>query len=273
MHPARSVILFTVSSGVGYGMLLLFGILAPLGWYPASRGLGLAVVVTALGLVTLGLLASTFHLGHPERAWRSLSQWRSSWLSREGLASLATYVPALLLALMLFRDDGMRGWAPAVAIVTALFSAATIASTGMIYRSLKPIHQWHNGYVLPAYFAIALMTGGCWLNAFALAWGVGTNAAGGAAVIALAAAALVKLGYWRFIDHTRGAPDAGSATGLGKLGRVRLFESPHSGDSFLLKEMGYHIARKHAAKLRRIAVDAGFSAPLVLTALPLVAGG
>jgi DMSO reductase anchor subunit len=45
-------------------------------------------------LVTLGLLSSTFHLGHPERAWRAFSQWRSSWLSREGVAAVATYLPA-----------------------------------------------------------------------------------------------------------------------------------------------------------------------------------
>lgn len=273
MHPDRSVILFTVACGAGYGMLLLFGILAPLGLFPVRHGLGFAAVATALALVTLGLLTSSFHLGRPERAWRAFSQWRSSWLSREGIASLATYVPALPLMLALLRDGRVAGWTLLAAVATALLSAATIGSTAMIYRSLKPIHQWHNGYVLPAYFAMALATGGCWLNALAFLWGVGTNAAGGAAVIAIAAAALVKLGYWRFIDGTRSPADAGSATGLGKLGRVRLFELPHTADNFLLKEMGYRVARKHAAKLRRIALDAGFSAPLVLTALPLVARG
>ena len=54
------------------------------------------MVVIALGLITVGLLSSTFHLGHPERAWRAFSQWRSSWLSREGVAAVITYVPAVI---------------------------------------------------------------------------------------------------------------------------------------------------------------------------------
>jgi hypothetical protein len=61
-------------------------------------------------LVSLGLLSSTFHLGHPERAWRAFSQWRSSWLSREGVAAVATYLPAGLLFLaLMFRAACLRG--------------------------------------------------------------------------------------------------------------------------------------------------------------------
>ena len=55
---------------------------------------GFCAFGTALGLITAGLLSSTFHLGHPERAWRAMSQWRSSWLSREGLVAILTYIPA-----------------------------------------------------------------------------------------------------------------------------------------------------------------------------------
>jgi hypothetical protein len=63
-------------------------------------------------LVSLGLLSSTFHLGHPERAWRAFSQWRSSWLSREGVAAVATYLPAGLLFLALVLPGGLPGTAP-----------------------------------------------------------------------------------------------------------------------------------------------------------------
>ena len=63
----------------------------------------------ALGLISAGLLSSAGHLGRPERAWRAFSQWRSSWLSREGVASVATFVPAGLFAIgwvFLGRTDG-----------------------------------------------------------------------------------------------------------------------------------------------------------------------
>ena len=88
MHPAASVILFTVTSGMGYGLLALLAVLGSLGVLPPDPGLGLAGFGTALALITAGLLASIFHLGHPERAWRALSQWRTSWLSREGVLAI-----------------------------------------------------------------------------------------------------------------------------------------------------------------------------------------
>jgi hypothetical protein len=97
MNPAYSVILFTTASGAGYGLLALLGFVG-FNHGPASSFIfGLVAIVIALGLITIGLLSSTFHLGHPERAWRAFSQWRSSWLSREGVAAVVTYGPAVLL--------------------------------------------------------------------------------------------------------------------------------------------------------------------------------
>src|SRR3546814_4853981 len=83
MHPAASVIFFTTASGAGYGLLFLLGIAGAFGLAPPDLALGLVGFTLSLGLITAGLLASTFHLGRPERAWRALSQWRSSWLPRE----------------------------------------------------------------------------------------------------------------------------------------------------------------------------------------------
>ena len=106
MHPAYSVIIFTTASGAGYGLLFLLGILGLSEFAAEVRWFYLVALTIALGLVTVGLLSSTFHLGHPERAWRAFSQWRSSWLSREGVASIVTFVPAGLLWLLLLFDGG-----------------------------------------------------------------------------------------------------------------------------------------------------------------------
>src|SRR4029077_9268611 len=94
MHPAYSVIFFTTASGAGYGLLIGLAAAAILNLVPRDPVLGFFGLGIALVLVTTGLLTSTFHLGRPERAWRSLSQWRSSWLSREGAAAIVTYIPA-----------------------------------------------------------------------------------------------------------------------------------------------------------------------------------
>jgi DMSO reductase anchor subunit len=135
----------------------------------------------------------------------------------------------------------------------------------MIYRSLTTIHQWCNAWVVPNYLALGLMTGAVWLNLLLAAFGLANSkfALFTAAVVAVAAA--LKLGYWNFIDTTAHPSTPESATGLGGLGKVRLFAGPHTEENFLMKEMGYRIARKHGRKLRRIAITAAFAVPLGLT--------
>ena len=140
MHPAYSVIFFTTASGAGYGLLALLGATAPTGT------LGPRFPVAALGLafalIAAGLLSSTFHLGHPERAWRAFTQWRSSWLSREGVMSMLTFLPFAVFAygwIVLGETEGL--WRAAGAAV-ALSAILTIYCTAMIYRCLKPVRHW-----------------------------------------------------------------------------------------------------------------------------------
>src|SRR5438128_795382 len=82
-------------------------------------------------------------------------------------------------------------------------------------------------------------------------------------------AAALKLRYWRFIDTTAAASTTATATGLGP-GTVRLLENPHTEENYLMREMGFQVARKHATRLRWIAVIAGFALPFALVLLALL---
>ena len=97
MKPAPSIVFFTVASGAGYGLLFWLGLLRPIGLLPSAPAFALVCLALALLLITAGLISSTLHLGNPGRAWRAFSQWRSSWLSREGVVAVLTYIPALLM--------------------------------------------------------------------------------------------------------------------------------------------------------------------------------
>src|SRR5690349_19923966 len=147
MHPALSIVFFTTASGAGFALLFLLGLGVPLGLLPVDRWFGLAVFAIASVFAAGGLVSSVFHLGHPERAWRAFSQWRSSWLSREGVMSVATFLPAAIFAIGWLVFDRTSGLIGLCGILAAAFAAAAIYCTGMIYRSLKPIHQWHNRWV------------------------------------------------------------------------------------------------------------------------------
>jgi sulfite dehydrogenase (quinone) subunit SoeC len=268
MHPAKSVILFTTASGAGYGLIAWLGVLAALAQLPAGRWFGLVAFALGLGLVVLGLLSSMLHLGRPERAWRALSQWRSSWLSREGVASIITFLPVGLFALFWVVAQTNQGLAAAVGLVASLCCVVTVVCTAMIYASLKTIRAWYSHWTVPAYLVLSALSGAVLLNLLLQAWGLPLAVPfGWVVLLSLAAGAAVKLLYWRDVDRGAGISSAESATGLGDLGRVRLLEAPHSESNYLMQEMGYRIARKHAAKLRRVAFLAGFVLPFLLVLL------
>ncbi len=266
MHPAFSVVFFTTATGAGYGLLALLGLLGGFGVVPADFWLGLVGMALALGLIVAGLLSSTGHLGRPERAWRAFSQWRSSWLSREGVASVATFIPAGLFGIGWAFLGRSGGWVAVAGLLAAAGAVVTVCTTGMIYASLKPIAQWHSRYTLPAYLIFAGMTGSVLANALLQGFNVGSSALLACALLATFVGWGWKLVTWRHNDRLEIATTANTATGLAG-GTVRSIEWPHTEENYLLKEMGFRIARKHSAKLRRITQALAFAAPAVLLAI------
>ena len=221
-------------------MLAWLGVLNALRLLPPSPWFGVAAIFVALALSTVGLLASTLHLGHPERAWRSISQWRTSWLSREGVMALLTYPPALGFAAAWWFSGAGTGVTAVLGLLAAACSLATVACQAMIYATLKPIRQWHHRLVppnLPAAGAVhrrrvARRSGGVGRRR-------GARLVAAIGVVFAVAAGVVKLAYWRHIDAAPPFATIESATGLGSLGKVRMLESPHTEENYLLREMGY----------------------------------
>ena len=305
MRPTFSIICFTVLSGLGYGAWFLQGLgwaLGPLCIPRASTAVGLAdssctVLFTtppgtllAFLLVTAGLLCSLGHLGQPQRAWRALSQWRSSWLSREGVMALVTFVPATLLVARLIAStviamrmppEGtpMPFWLSDFSIAAhlsgfalAIGSLLTVFCTANIYASLKPVRAWRDRHVVPIYLLLGLYGGGLLLSASTtldgMMWRRDRQILLLGTIVLAIAGAWLKRRYWRSID-AQPAPSAGHATGLESLGTVRSFEQPHTEENYLTHEMGFVLARKHADKLRRIVLIAAFALPALLAALGL----
>ncbi|MDD5249748.1 MAG: dimethyl sulfoxide reductase anchor subunit [Rhodocyclaceae bacterium] len=158
MRPAFSVIFLTTLIGVGQGLFLalftaqsyaLFDLL------PKQDDLNFYAHGSALALLFLcgGLVASFFHLGRPERAWRSATQWRTSWLSREVIV-----LPAFMGTVFLYGLAHLLDWKPVLATLPGgiaidatvvlgglgtLLAFALYLSTGMIYACLRFLREWH----------------------------------------------------------------------------------------------------------------------------------
>lgn len=264
MHPTFSIIFFTTASGAGYGLLALFGLGLMFKLVPPNPAFTLSCFILALSAISFGLLSSTFHLGHPERAWRALTQWRSSWLSREGVLALLTYLPAFVLILNWQSAHESSGLFVALGLCVALLSLLTVYSTSMIYASLKSIAAWCNHWVPIVYLSLAIMSGALFMNALLITFDEPKQLLNILCILSIVVAAACKLAYWHFIKNNRSGTIE-SATGLGRLGKVSLLQAPHTERNYLQNEMGFKIARKHAEKLRRLSFSCCFILPFLLS--------
>ncbi|MEH6832153.1 dimethyl sulfoxide reductase anchor subunit family protein [Sulfitobacter sp.] len=251
MHPAPSVIFFSTFSGLGFGLLIFLGL-----GMPATTGFNAFIFFTIAYLLAVGgLISSTFHLGHPERALKAFSQWRSSWLSREAWCAVAA------LTLMAIYGAGLvffgQRWT-LLGLLGAAASLGTVFTTSMIYGQLKTIPRW-NSPLTPANFLSICIAGG------ALMAGQTT-----AAIILLALAGAIQVATWLRGDtaFADSGTNMATATGLGTIGTVRAFEPPHTGTNYLLREFAYEIGRKHAQKLRIIAIALMAVLPILFLLIP-----
>lgn len=251
MHPAPSVIIFTTFSGLGFGLLFWLGI-----GLPEVTGMTAFLLFAVAYLFAVGgLIASTFHLGHPERALKAFTQWRSSWLSREGWASvIALVLMALYGAGLVFLDQRwvLLGYAGAA------MSLATVFTTSMIYTQLKTIPRWHTALTPVRFLSFALAGGAL------LAGQVKT------AILLLLVAGVVQVAHWMRGDSAlaESGTTLASATGLGRIGDVRAFEPPHTGSNYLLEEFVHVVGRRHSQKLRVISILLMVAVPVALLMLP-----
>ncbi len=271
MHPAISVIFFTVLSGTGFGMLAIIGFDLPLGYSLSNDALLVFIIsATGAGLAVAGLISSTFHLGHPEKAWRAFSQWRSSWLSREGIAAVTTLCLYGIYALYWMIEGDRLSW---LGMLVGFGSMFTVFTTAMIYTQMKTVPHWNTALTPAVYLLYSLCAG------FLLVAGIGdSNIDKNGLDIIIAISTLLftwaaKIVWWQRADKTgfKGSgpttSSVASATGLGGIGNVRLLERPHTGPNYLTREMVHVIGRKHASRLRLISLVIGGLLPLAIIML------
>lgn len=251
MNPAPSVILFSTLSGLGFGFLALlgWGVLIPSGWAAFFLwGLGYALAVA-------GLLAATFHLGNPKNGLKAFSQWRTSWLSREAWASVVTL---LILATVALSDIFGLGLPRIIGQIGGTLAILTVFTTAMIYTQIKAVPRWHH-WLTPVMFLSFALAGGAML--------AGTRLA----PVLLLAVGAILWAVWRVGDgaFARAGQTIGTGTGLDRLGSPTVLDPAHTAGNYLKREMIFVVGRKHAQKLRWIALVLASLLPALVLVLPL----
>lgn len=181
MHPAFSVIFLTTLIGAGQGLFLAlytiesYGAINLVSNYPATFFMWGGVI--ALLLLAVGLFASFFHLGHPERAWRSATQWRTSWLSREVIL-LPVVMGLIALYALLHYLKGYLAWDltsvgvhfDPTLLIGGIASVAVFTlfiATGMIYASMRLIPEWASPLTVVNFLLLGASSGFILATAYA----------------------------------------------------------------------------------------------------------
>jgi DMSO reductase anchor subunit len=260
MHPAFSVIFFTVASGAGFG---LFSLLFIADFFKLGGGFSQDQLVAggliAMGLVVFGLLSSTFHLANPKNAWRAMSRFRTSWLSREGVFAIV-FMPLALLYLGSIMFDAPQWLRVGSGFLTAVLAWITVFSTGMIYACLKTIRQWNTPLVPANYLALGYASGSLLLLLGAVIAGLDTTPYIAMSALIMAIAAVLKAIYYFWIRSPGLSPTINTATGLTRA-KVKLLDTGHTHGTFLTQEFGFQIARQKAGLLKLVVFAVGFALP------------
>ena len=268
MHPAFSVIFFTVISGMGYGTLML---LAVAGVFDGvvSREVGLYGSALALVLITAGLLSSTLHLANPKNAWRSFSRFKTSWLSREGVLAVVFYLPATLyIAGWWYSSMYYIGW-ELLSLVVFLMALAVIYCTGMIYACLKTIRQWHTALTPANYILLGVMLGALLL--LFLQTKIEAQMMTPYILVAISSvvvAGIMKLIYYNWVRQVKTGTTINTATGFTRAA-VRLLDVGHTAGTFLTHEFSYQAKQKLLSLLKTLSLLLSFVVPLILLILML----
>ncbi|MDH4175215.1 MAG: dimethyl sulfoxide reductase anchor subunit [Betaproteobacteria bacterium] len=267
MRPAWSVLLLTTLIGAGQGLYLaLFAAeLAGLG----GSTLFVPGAVASLALLGAGLLASFFHLGRPERAWRSAAMWRTSWLSREVIV-----LPAFMAALAAW---GAAHWLAqptwALGVTTSVLALALFVCTGMIYACLPFLQEWRTPLTVVNFMLLGSASG-LTLACTLAAW-LAPSLARPYALAALAVGAAAYLGrlasLWR---NARLRPKSTLATAIGvKHPRIVQIAQGAMGGSFNTREFFHGRPREVVRAVRWALLALVFPVPalLLLAGQPLIA--
>ncbi|MBL8327582.1 MAG: dimethyl sulfoxide reductase anchor subunit [Rubrivivax sp.] len=279
MNPAWSVILLTTLIGAGQGLFLaLWAADGLLGASEREGGRALLVLggLLALGLMAAGLMASFFHLGRPERAWRAAAQWRSSWLSREVIAlplfmaGLALWVLVKLRAAPPGADALPAGWWLGLGV--ALLCALLFVCTAMIYASVRFLQEWASAYTLVNLLLLGLASGAVLASALAAALAPSLLRPLGVAALLLTLAGGITRGL-SLRRNARLKPKSSLQTAIGiRHPQIRQRAQGFMGGSFNTQEFFHGRSPGALRQVKGFFLLAAFVLPALLLGLGLASG-
>ena len=274
MHPAFSVIFLTTLIGVAQGLFtaLMIGQTYELSDSSLSFGndfytFGAVFVLLFMGG---GLIASFFHLGRPERAWRSAAMWRTSWLSREVIA-----IPLFMLVTFIYAYQQYTGATSSstllIGLIGVIVSFILFYCTGMIYACLSFLREWATPLTIVNFIVFGCASGFTFASFYAA-----TSAPELIDVYASFAIVLTLIGLgtrvWTLRRNAALKPKTTTQTAIGaQQSQVRQVSQGQMGGSYNTREFFHHKTAETVKKVKSAFLILAFPVPVVLLFLGMSA--
>jgi DMSO reductase anchor subunit len=270
MRPQFSIIFFTTLVGMAQGLLFFIALANLHSQITPSSFLTALVLPVAFVLLVLSLVASFFHLGHPERAWRAAMMWRTSWLSREVIALPA--VMAVTVVIYLYASfSEVPQWLWLTLLITTI---ALWVCTAKIYQCIRFIQEWSHPSTLTNFILLGMTSGWILLELLIAIWGDTSVQMIDAPLSVIAFVLLflsLNLKLWIWSRNRKLKPKSNLATATGIKGNnIRQTSMGLMGGSFNTREFFHHQTDRVIANLRKIILLCAYVIPMILMALSLI---
>lgn len=270
MRPQFSIIFFTTLAGMAQGLLFSLSLICiSQPFLPIEFLVNLALPIS-FGLLVLGLIASFFHLGHPERAWRAAAMWRTSWLSREVI-----FLPALMAITFLIYVFAWNGvLSPWLWITLLFFTVMLWVCTAKIYQCIRFIQEWSHPSTMFNFILLGITSGWILLELLLYFWNESFDATyglfiSGIGIVLLCLSFTLKLWIWNRNKGLKPKSNLASATGI-KGENIRQTSMGFMGGSFNTREFFHHQTESVINNIRKIILFGTYIAPFILILSTLI---
>jgi sulfite dehydrogenase (quinone) subunit SoeC len=263
MRPQFSIIFFTTLAGMAQGLLLGMIFLELFGASLSQEFLTQIGLPIAFILLCVGLIASFFHLGHPEKAWRAVMMWRTSWLSREVIA-LPLLMGTVILVYFTSLYTTVPNWLWLMLLITNLF---LWLCTAKIYQSIKFIQEWAHPSTLVNFILLGITSGWILLEILLITsnkipQNISSANLSILALLFIAIASLLKRWIWQRNKTLKPKSNLASATGI-KGNNIRQISMGFMGGSFNTREFFHHKSAFFIQNIRTIVLLCAYLLPLM----------
>ncbi|MDO8713486.1 MAG: DmsC/YnfH family molybdoenzyme membrane anchor subunit [Polynucleobacter sp.] len=264
MRPQFSIIFFTTLAGMAQGLLFFLALLNLYSPTTQSAFLTNLALPIGFGLLSLGLLASFFHLGHPERAWRAAMMWKTSWLSREVIA-----LPIVMLMTVLVYFYAYTSQVPKwLWIILILAIVVLWICTAKIYQCIRFIQEWSHPSTMSNFVLLGMTSGWILFELLLSVWGGSAERMGDTSLslitfLLLSVSLCLKLWIWRRNKNLKPKSNLATATGI-KGPKIRQISMGLMGGSFNTREFFHHQTNLMISNLRKMILLCAYILPIFI---------